>query len=335
MVRRRNGSWCLLLLGGFVSGFQFPKNHNLALSTKTAAQGRTISVIVNNNKFKSSQSIRSGSIHSSLFLAGDKTGLEQHPGNPDNRWRRAVLALRQAMANAASYPRRFAARFSRLSKVGKTIVLMQLLVISLLFGSVSRKIYVNTQRASPAPVEIPYSNFLDMVDKKNAKELADKGISVENVRIGADRIVYRVVKEPETSGEERSAAIAYTRQVSASPELVSHLRNNNVPFGAMPKPGPNPVAAVARSAILMFYMLILFRMYRSFSGNSSGDVPGKLATSNLPLASFDDIQGIDEAKTEVMELVDTLRNPSKYAILGARAPTGLLLEGPPGAFISL
>lgn len=33
---------------------------------------------------------------------------------------------------------------------------------------------------------------------------------------------------------------------------------------------------------------------------------------------------------EVMELVDTLRHPEKYAILGARAPTGLLLEGPPG-----
>ena len=65
---------------------------------------------------------------------------------------------------------------------------------------------------------------------------------------------------------------------------------------------------------------------------SNSDTPGKLASpvGNLPLASFQDIQGIDDAKLEVMELVDTLRNPEKYAILGARAPTGLLLEGPPG-----
>ncbi|ACI65452.1 predicted protein, partial [Phaeodactylum tricornutum CCAP 1055/1] len=55
-----------------------------------------------------------------------------------------------------------------------------------------------------------------------------------------------------------------------------------------------------------------------------------LASSDLPMASFEEIQGIDDAKLEVMELVDTLRNPEKYAILGARAPTGLLLEGPPG-----
>ena len=74
-------------------------------------------------------------------------------------------------------------------------------------------------------------------------------------------------------------------------------------------------------------------MYKTFSGNtsSSGDAPGKVASKgSLPLASFNDIQGIDDAKQEVMELVDTLRNPGKYAILGARAPTGLLLEGPPG-----
>ena len=80
-------------------------------------------------------------------------------------------------------------------------------------------------------------------------------------------------------------------------------------------------------------MLILWRMYKAF-GNQSGnsDVPGKLASpaGTTPLASFNDIQGIDDAKMEVMELVDTLRFPDKYAVLGARAPTGLLLEGPPG-----
>ena len=82
------------------------------------------------------------------------------------------------------------------------------------------------------------------------------------------------------------------------------------------------------------YFVILFRFYKAVSGANGGgkdDTPGKLAqTTDLPMASFDEIQGIDNAKLEVMELVDTLRNPEKYAILGARAPTGLLLVGPPG-----
>ena len=65
-----------------------------------------------------------------------------------------------------------------------------------------------------------------------------------------------------------------------------------------------------------------------------GDNPGKLANiktiHDLPAATFDDIAGIDAAKYEVMELVDTIRNPNSYALFGARAPTGLLLVGPPG-----
>jgi ATP-dependent Zn protease len=123
--------------------------------------------------------------------------------------------------------------------------------------------------------------------------------------------------------------VCYTRKVDASAELVDTLRRNGIPFAAAPQPRVDTAGMALRSVILGFYMLILWRMYRTFSGNSgSGDVPGKLASrSTLPLASFNEIQGIDGAKTEVMELVDTLRNPEKYSILGARAPTGLLLEG--------
>ncbi len=75
-------------------------------------------------------------------------------------------------------------------------------------------------------------------------------------------------------------------------------------------------------------------MYGGGGGGAGGGsgAPGKLATftPGEALVKFDDIEGIDEAKFEVMELVDTLRNPKKYEILGARAPTGLLLEGPHG-----
>ena len=67
-------------------------------------------------------------------------------------------------------------------------------------------------------------------------------------------------------------------------------------------------------------------------GGGGADTPGKLALSlsDETIVRFEDIAGIDKAKFEVMEFVDTLRHPQKYAMLGARAPTGLLLEGPPG-----
>ncbi len=135
-------------------------------------------------------------------------------------------------------------------------------------------------------------------------------------------------------------------KVDASPDLVSFLRDNSIPFRAASKSKSDILTVMARSSILIIYMLFLLRMYKTMAGGGGGggDTPGKLArpqrkngrngnTANAnaePSIQFKDIEGIDEAKFEVMELVDSLRNPDKYAILGARAPRGLLLEGPPG-----
>ena len=209
-----------------------------------------------------------------------------------------------------------------------------------LFGSAGRTLYSRhyertTGIAAGPPVEVSYSSFLDLAEQSGSRRGSSP--NVENVQISPDRIVYRLTKEaPAGVGGVKQLA-CYTNKVAASPELIDTLRKNDIPFSAANRQRANNLALAVRTAILGFYMLILWRMYKSFSGNNgSGDVPGKLASKNsLPLASFDDIQGVDEAKTEVMELVDTLRNPTKYAILGARAPTGLLLEGPPGKRINV
>mmetsp|Transcript_21673 Transcript_21673/g.60164 ORF Transcript_21673/g.60164 Transcript_21673/m.60164 type:complete len:766 (+) Transcript_21673:138-2435(+) len=147
--------------------------------------------------------------------------------------------------------------------------------------------------------------------------------------------------------KQLSVIRAYTRQLpsTTSPELLAKLKQHQIGFSAMAMDATsatttakssNALGNVLRTAMAAFYCLILWRFYRTLSnatGNQSSDSPGKLANdaaSDLPLASFEDIQGMDDVKLEVMELVDTLRHPNKYAILGARAPTGLLLEGPPG-----
>lgn len=204
----------------------------------------------------------------------------------------------------------------------------------MIFGGMGNIIYAKNFQVSATtrspPVELPYSSFLDIVEK-SSKGGGDS-VVVDNVRISPEKVVYRLTKGGDSGDNTPKQMMCYTHKVSASPQLIETLHRNGIPFAAAPRHRASSVAVVARTLVLGFYMLILYRMYKTFSGNSgSGDVPGKLAsTSTLPLASFNDIQGIDEAKNEVMELVDTLRNPGKYAILGARAPTGLLLEGPPG-----
>lgn len=218
-----------------------------------------------------------------------------------------------------------------------------------MFGGITKAIV--SSRGPPPSVEISYSSFLDLIE---AQGKTDAPVTMDQVRIGTDRISYRLYRSPESTSDKLSLELpslsttsaqklarqrhhylsAYSRKVSASQELVDKLRENKVSFAAATAPRASSIGLVLRTAMVAFYFLILFRIYKTVSsagGNSKSDVPGKLAqTSDLPRASFDEIQGIDDAKAEVMELVDALRNPDKYAILGARAPTGLLLVGPPG-----
>lgn len=246
----------------------------------------------------------------------------------------------------ATSPKRFIVRFKSLSKKGKALMAMQALTVMLLFGSVGRSAYIRHQMRSglgPSgpPVEVPYSTFLHLVESSGTPAKGGTATPiVDNMRISPERIAYRLTttEAPSDSSDDESPSVkqltCYTNKIAASPELIETLHKNSIPFTAANRQRTNNLVVAARTAIIGFYMLILWRMYKTFSGQAGGgssDVPGKVANKNtLPLASFNDIQGIDDAKQEVMELVDTLRNPGKYAILGARAPTGLLLEGPPG-----
>ena len=248
------------------------------------------------------------------------------------------------------------ARFRALSKRAQKIVLAQFLIFVFAVSAMTKSVYVNSMTPTQRPIEIAYSSFIDLIEQqqrqKSSSASNDQVPVLDHVRVGSDRIVYRLyrrgpsstlplpssVTKKMTAKNKKTASpqfvTAYTKKVAASPELLSLFRKHDISFSAAPQPRTSIVALSVRSFMVVFYFVILWRLYQNISGasgNSSKDAPGKLATvSDLPMASFEDIQGIDTAKTEVMELVDALRHPEKYAILGARAPTGLLLEGPPG-----
>ena len=94
----------------------------------------------------------------------------------------------------------------------------------------------------------------------------------------------------------------------------------------------------------LFYLLItglliigfwIFVMRQSQSSGSQALSFGRSKARRLPESSpkvtFDDVAGIDEAKAELMEVVEFLKNPRKFQALGARIPKGVLLVGPPGS----
>jgi len=88
--------------------------------------------------------------------------------------------------------------------------------------------------------------------------------------------------------------------------------------------------------MIILYIFIFWFLMRGMSGQMGGGAasPFGMAKNKARLVKsttrFSDVAGIDEEKGEVQELVDYLKNPKKYEDVGARAPKGVLLEGPPG-----
>src|SRR3989344_1175076 len=84
-----------------------------------------------------------------------------------------------------------------------------------------------------------------------------------------------------------------------------------------------------------FIMLVLLYMFRQARGAqdslfSFGQSKARLFDKGKPSTKFADVAGVDEAKKELEEVVDFLKNPGKYKAVGARTPKGVLLVGPSG-----
>ncbi len=297
--------------------------------------------------------------HNTAPLFSSANGSSQEEGDKSPKRRQPIQAIKAIIIKILRFfttaPNKFMAYYRRLTKKGKIILAMQLMTFGLLMGAAAKTTATAKANQANRPVEVSYSTFLDLVDinGKGHKPGKHPALKLDNVIISKDRVGFRVVTDKEKHelalvdkklvqkedvsviAPAESTRTIYAMKPLASQELIETLREHEVPFRAASTKGANTAANVARFSIFMVYLLFLSRMYKAMGGGGAGGgsgAPGKLATFSPgePLVKFDDIEGIDDAKFEVMELVDTLRNPKKYEILGARAPTGLLLEGPPG-----
>ncbi len=84
--------------------------------------------------------------------------------------------------------------------------------------------------------------------------------------------------------------------------------------------------------LTVVFFLFLFRQARGAQDNlfSFGQSKARVWNKDLPRTTFSDVAGVDEAKKELEEIVDFLKNPTKYKALGARTPKGVILVGPSG-----
>jgi len=88
-------------------------------------------------------------------------------------------------------------------------------------------------------------------------------------------------------------------------------------------------------APLLLFGALLFFLFRQAQGGTNqalsfGRSRARLLTGDTPVVTFDDVAGVDEAKQELSEVVEFLREPEKFIALGARIPSGVMMVGPPG-----
>ncbi len=119
-------------------------------------------------------------------------------------------------------------------------------------------------------------------------------------------------------------------------KLLDTLKQHNVKMSVKPPPSSFVVNWLPQIAVMVIFILFFFFMIRQAQSGGAGQAMSfgksraKLLGENKPKITFDDVAGVEEAKEELSEVVDFLKNAKKFLSLGAKIPKGVLLLGPPG-----
>ncbi|WP_370402274.1 ATP-dependent zinc metalloprotease FtsH [Sulfitobacter sp. JB4-11] len=163
--------------------------------------------------------------------------------------------------------------------------------------------------------EVTYSEFVDAVEQGQVRSVTLDGEQVRFQRTDGSQLVS--IKPGDA-------------------EITSLLIDNNVPMSAKPQQQSGfQTFLMSLLPILLLIGVWIYFMNRMQGGGKGGAMgfgksKAKMLTEKHGRVTFDDVAGIDEAKEELEEIVEFLRNPQKFSRLGGKIPKGALLEGPPG-----
>ncbi|SDB46175.1 membrane protease FtsH catalytic subunit [Pseudidiomarina indica] len=192
------------------------------------------------------------------------------------------------------------------------------LILWLVIAVVLMTVFNNFSQSGAANQQVAYSQFINQVHNGGVRSVDIDG---------------RVITAQSRSGEQFTTVVP----TQHDPKLLDDLIENNVVVrGKLPE----EPSILAQIFISWFPMLLLIGVWiffmRQMQGGggrgamSFGKSKARLMSEDQIKTTFADVAGCDEAKEEVSELVEYLRDPSKFQNLGGKIPKGVLMVGPPG-----
>ncbi len=210
--------------------------------------------------------------------------------------------------------------------------LIFIIVINLLFYA---PLLFSSLGAQQSTITLSYTNFLQQVEQGNVKDVTLTGHAVSGD-------FKTPLQQPQSGTSSMTTYARFTSYVpeTGDPTLLPTLEKNGVQVTAQPVQTPwwqSALTILLNVLPLLLLVSIGYMALRSVrQSQQAGGIFGvgrsraKLYTEERPSTTFADVAGADEAKADLQEEIEFLREPQRYANIGAHIPKGVLLVGPPG-----
>ncbi|NMC13454.1 MAG: ATP-dependent metallopeptidase FtsH/Yme1/Tma family protein [Chloroflexi bacterium] len=201
------------------------------------------------------------------------------------------------------------------------------IIYILLFIAIIAMVVINFQQQATSQEVLPLNKVADDIKNGLIQRILvedDNQLRVIYYKDGIERTSH---KEPETTLIEQLKDFGVSADQLSSSKLKIEIKPPSAWVGV--------ISMLGYAAPFIILAIVFWFVFRQAQGSNNaamsfGKSRARMFTGDQPKVTFEDVAGVEEAKEELYEVVEFLREPEKFISLGARIPKGVLLVGPPG-----